>query len=242
MGRHSRRRKGGIWKAAAPIAVLLAAVLLLRGARDRGGLEETPAPTAEPTQIPETPAPTPEPTPAPWNLVLVNRDHPVPDDWSVESVTLANGQIVDARIYAPLLEMFEAARSVNLDILPIVESGYRTVEKQRELYESKRAELMQQGWSEAGARAETEKWVTLPGTSEHQLGIAVDISGAVYAIYPWLQENSWKYGFIMRYPPDKTAITGISGEEWHYRYVGVDAATEMHERNLCLEEYLAALD
>ena len=84
--------------------------------------------------------------------------------------------------------------------------------------------------------------MTLPGTSEHQLGIAVDISGAVYAIYPWLQENSWKYGFIMRYPPDKTAITGISGEEWHYRYVGVDAATEMHERNLCLEEYLAALD
>ena len=88
------------------------------------------------------------------------------------------------------------------------------------------------------AKALTEEWVSVPGTSEHQLGIAVDISGAVYAIYPWLQENAFQYGFILRYPADKTAITGFATEEWHYRYVGVDAATEMHERGLCLEEYL----
>ena len=204
--------------------------------------ETPPTGAAEATSVPETPATTPEPTPTPWNLVLVNRANPVPEDWSVEPVTLDNGQIVDQRIYEPLMEMFAAARSVNTDVLPIVESGYRSVEKQRELFEQKRAELMQQGYSEAGAAAETEKWITPPGTSEHQLGIAVDIAGAVYAIYPWLQENSWQYGFILRYPPDKTAITGISGEEWHYRYVGPEAAAEMHEKNLCLEEYLAALD
>ena len=242
MGRHSARGKRGPWMAAALVAVICAAGLLIwkKGAAERRGSAPTaPEPAAETAPVQETPPPTPEPTPTPWNLVLVNRTHPVPEDWSVTPVELENGQIVDARIYEPLTEMFEAAREINMDVLPIVESGYRSAEKQQELYDRKYSELLQQGWSETGARAETEKWVTVPGTSEHQLGIAVDIAGAVYAIYPWLQENSWKYGFIMRYPPDKTAITGISGEEWHYRYVGVEAATEMHERGLCLEEYLA---
>ena len=241
MGRHSKRQGGHFWVAVVLVAVLCAAILLLRdkaGRKDRDAAA-APAPTAEATPEP-TPPPTPAPTPTPWNLVLVNRANPVPEDWSVTPVELPNGQIVDQRIYEPLMEMFEAARAVNMDLLPIVESGYRPIEKQRELYEQRYNEYRQQGYSEAGARAETEKWVTLPGTSEHQLGIAVDIAGAVYAIYPWLQENSWQYGFVMRYPPDKTAITGISGEEWHYRYVGVPAATEMHERGLCLEEYLAA--
>ncbi len=244
MGKHSRKRRGsGAWAILLLVCAALACGLLLRGRTAPAPSEETetapPAPTPTPTEaVPETPAP----TPTPWNLVLVNRANPVPEDWTVDPVTLANGQIVDSRIYEPLMEMFEAAREINQGILPNVESGYRTVEKQRELYEQKRTELLRQGWSEAGAKAETEKWVTVPGTSEHQLGIAVDISGAVYAIYPWLQENSWKYGFIMRYPPDKTAITGISGEEWHYRYVGREAAAEMHETGLCLEEYLEALD
>ena len=245
MGRHAgRRRGGGAVFAVLLVAVLLAVVLILRSgmrSEKRNGSETPPAAAAEATPLPETPAPTPEPTPEPlpWNLVLVNRANPVPADWSVEPVTMPNGQIVDQRIYEPLMEMFEAARSVNMDVLPLVESGYRTEEKQRELFEQKRAELLAQGWSETGAQTEAEKWVTLPGTSEHQLGIAVDISGAVYAIYPWLQENAWKYGFVLRYPPDKTAVTGISGEEWHYRYVGREAAAEMHERGLCLEEYLA---
>ena len=241
MGRHSARRGGGLWKAALLVVVLAAAVLIVRS-RNRGAEKEVPTPTAEPSAVPETPAPTPEPTPAPWNLVLVNRENPVPADWTVTPVELPNGQSVDQRIYAPLMEMFEAARGINMDVLPIVESGYRSEARQRELYEEKYAELLAQGYSEAGARAETEKWITLPGTSEHQLGIAVDVAGAVYAIYPWLQENAWKYGFVMRYPPDKTAVTGISGEEWHYRYVGAEAAAEMHEKGLCLEEYLATLN
>ena len=178
-------------------------------------------------------------TPTPWNLVLVNRTHPVPEDWKVEPVELPNGQIVDARIYGPLMDMFEAAKPVNSDILPNVESGYRTYEKQAAIYDARVREYLAQGWSEAGAKAETEKWVSIPGTSEHQLGIAVDISGAVYAIYGWLAEHSWEYGFILRYPPDKTAVTGISGEEWHYRYVGMEAAEEIHGRGITLEEYLA---
>ena len=86
-----------------------------------------------------------------------------------------------------------------------------------------------------------EQWVARPGTSEHQLGLAVDINGAVYDIYLWLEENSWKYGFIFRYPAYKTDLTGVAGEVWHYRYVGKEAAQEIHEQGVCLEEYLENL-
>ena len=79
----------------------------------------------------------------------------------------------------------------------------------------------------------------IPGRSEHQLGLAVDINGGTYEIYTWLQENSYKYGFIFRYPGGKSHLTGTAEEVWHYRYVGVEAATEMYEQDICLEEYLA---
>ena len=79
----------------------------------------------------------------------------------------------------------------------------------------------------------------IPGYSEHQIGLAVDINGATYDLYFWLRENSCKYGFIFRYPGDKTDITGVSEEVWHYCYVGVKAVTEMYGRGICLEEYLA---
>ena len=92
---------------------------------------------------------------------------------------------------------------------------------------------------DAQAAEQAKQWVAVPGCSEHQLGIAVDINGATYDLYFWLQENSYKYGFIFRYPGNKTDITGTAEEVWHYRYVGVEAATEMYEQGLCLEEYLS---
>ena len=87
-----------------------------------------------------------------------------------------------------------------------------------------------------------EQWVAVPGYSEHQLGFAVDINGATYDVYLWLQENSYKYGFIFRYPGNKTEITGTAEEVWHYRYVGVEAAAEIYEQGICLEEYLENLE
>jgi D-alanyl-D-alanine carboxypeptidase len=89
--------------------------------------------------------------------------------------------------------------------------------------------------------------VATPGTSEHQLGIAVDINAdGVHsmggAVYDWLDQNSYKYGFIRRYSADKTEITGVMNEQWHYRYVGVGAATDIHERGICLEEYLGEMN
>ena len=88
------------------------------------------------------------------------------------------------------------------------------------------------------AKALAEEWVAIPGCSEHQAGLAVDLNGATYDVYFWLQENSWKYGFIFRYPGNKTERTGVAEEVWHYRYVGEEAAAEIYRRGLCLEEYL----
>ena len=91
------------------------------------------------------------------------------------------------------------------------------------------------------AQALAERWVARPGTSEHQLGLAVDINGAVYDVYLWLEENSWKYGFIFRWPADKKDSTGCEEDLTVLRYVGSEYATAMQQRSLCLEEYISYL-
>lgn len=173
-----------------------------------------------------------------WNLILVNKWNPIPESYTVTLVEVPGGERVDERIYEPLMEMLEAAKEDNWNQLPKVVSGYRTQETQQELYDEKISKFKQQGYSETEAVEQAEQWVAVPGYSEHQLGIAVDINGATYDLYFWLQENSYKYGFIFRYPAGKTDITGTAEEVWHYRYVGVEVATEMYEQGVCLEEYL----
>lgn len=173
----------------------------------------------------------------PWYLTLVNRHNPLPEDYMEHEIDLVNvpgGETVDARIYDPLMEMLDAAGELG----PIVVSGFRTADKQQSLYDDKINKYIKQGYSESEAIELAQQWVAEPGTSEHQLGLAVDINGATYDIYLWLQENSYKYGFIFRYPGNKTHITGVAEEVWHYRYVGKEAAAEIYERGICLEEYL----
>ena len=155
-----------------------------------------------------------------WNLILVNKWNKIPDNYNVELVEVPGGEKVDKRIYEPLMQMLNDAKESNWDEIPVVVAGYRTNEKQTELYEEKIKEYKKKGYSEKEAITEAEKWVSVPGYSEHQIGLAVDINGATYDLYFWLQENSYKYGFIFRYPGNKTDITGISEEVWHYRYVG----------------------
>lgn len=171
-----------------------------------------------------------------WNLMLVNRWNPIPESYEPKLAEAPGGEMVDERIYNSLMEMLAAAEAQNLG--PIVVAGYRTEETQQSLYDEKVQEYMALGYSESEAKEMTEQWVAIPGTSEHQLGLAVDINGATYDIYPWLQENSYKYGFIFRYPGAKTEITGVAEEVWHYRYVGEEAAREIYEQGICLEEYL----
>lgn len=179
-------------------------------------------------------------TDEPWNLILVNKDNPIPDNYDVDLVEVEGGERVDERIYEPLMEMLEAAREGNLGKLPLVVSGYRTQETQQSLYDEKIAKFKKEGYSDSEAVRQAEQWVAVPGFSEHQLGFAVDLNGATYDVYWWLQENSYKYGFIFRYPGNKTDITGTAEEVWHYRYVGKEAAKEIYDRGICLEEYLEA--
>lgn len=181
---------------------------------------------------------TPEEALSQWNLQLVNKGNPVPEKSGTELVEVPGGEKVDKRIYEPLMEMLEAGKEANLNRLPKVVSGFRTQEKQQELYEEKIREYENQGCSAEEAVRQAEQWVAMPGHSEHELGLAVDINGEIYDIYLWLQENSYKYGFIFRYPGDKSEIIGTAEEVWHYRYVGAEAAAEMYEEGLCLEEYL----
>lgn len=176
-----------------------------------------------------------------WNLILVNQYHYIPENYEVELVKLDNGKQVDKKIYAPLQEMFSAAEEE--DIYMVVVEAYRKEEEQEELMDEKVEEYTQKGVPGFLAKKFAEKWVAKPGTSEHQLGIAVDINPDYSksdrdSVYDWLAENSYLYGFIYRYPEDKAQITGINNEPWHYRYVGIEAATEMYEQDICLEEYL----
>lgn len=183
---------------------------------------------------------------AAWNLMIVNPWNTLPESYSINLVVLMDGQSVDARCYPDLQEMMDDCRAAGLS--PYICSSYRSLEKQNQLFEDNVASLMAQGYSEADARTETAKNVALPGTSEHQLGLAVDIVDKNYqvldekqeytAVQQWLMENSWKYGWILRYPEDKSDITGITYEPWHYRYVGKEAASVIYQEGICLEEYM----
>lgn len=176
-----------------------------------------------------------------WCLILVNKWNYIPENYDVELTRLKNGEEIDKRIYPALQGMFDAARKNG--IYPIVASGYRTAERQQELMDEKTAEYKAQGYSADESKAKAEAWVAVPGTSEHQLGLGVDINAdGIHStgdqVYKWLEQNCYKFGFIRRYPPDKTDITGVINEPWHYRYVGVTAATQIHEQGICLEEFL----
>jgi len=181
------------------------------------------------------------PIPEEWNLIVVNKWNKIPEGYVVELSELSNGKKVDRRISEALQEMLAAATADGINLL--VREGHRTVEEQQNLLDEKIQSYMQQGFSQSQAEKMTKKWVAEPGTSEHELGIAVDINADASdeyngVAYAWLAENAYTYGFIQRYPEGKKDITGIEHEPWHFRYVGVDVAKEIYERGICLEEYL----
>ncbi len=180
-----------------------------------------------------------------WNLILINRDNYIPPDYEVELLELSNGEKVDKRIYPELQQMFDDARATGLELF--VAQGYRTAGEQQILLKQKQKAYENEGKSPTEAKELAEKWVAIPGTSEHQLGIAVDINAdtdkcKAEDVYDWLAKNAHKYGFINRYPADKTEITGIIYEPWHYRYVGKQDAKDIYEKSLCLEEYIESLN
>lgn len=178
----------------------------------------------------------------PWNLTLVNSEYALPEDWNIEVTQLRDDQQVDSRIYPELQSMFDACRGDGL--YPLVWSSYRDTGEQQRLMNEKIENYVSQGMSRKNAEQEAALWVAEPGHSEHELGMAVDINSeseelcSSWDVYEWLRQHCWEYGFILRYPEDKTEITGIDYEPWHFRYVGKEAAKEIMESGICLEEYI----
>lgn len=191
------------------------------------------------TVDPPADAPTNARPDLPWNLTLVNRNSGLPDGYRFTLTHSRDGVKVDRRIAAELEQMLDAAEAQGFEVH--LNAGYRTSAEQRALFDEKTASFQSTGYDEQTARTLAAQWVSPPGTSEHELGLAVDIGTETLALYDWLAAESWRYGFIQRYPPDKTALTGVSHEPWHYRYVGESAASEMHAQGLCLEEYVQTL-
>ena len=176
-----------------------------------------------------------------WYLTLVNDTHPI-EPCQPELTQLRNNQAVDARCYPDLQRMFDAARAVGLR--PLINSSYRSREDQQRILDSAIAEGRANGLSDGEARRQALRTVAEPGTSEHELGLAIDVTSEQRtaltdtAVHTWLATHGWEYGWILRYPAGKEELTGIDNEPWHFRYVGPEAAAELHESGLCLEEYL----
>lgn len=182
----------------------------------------------------------------PWNMTLVNAENPMQEGYVPELAEVENGYSVDARIAEDLNAMLAAARDDGCQ--PQICSAYRSVEKQVQVFNDTVNSWINQGSSFWDAYQRTTQEVALPGTSEHGIGLAVDIVSNQYAELDakqaetkeaqWLQEHCYEYGFILRYPPEKQSLTGIIYEPWHYRYVGREMAQKIKESGLTLEEYL----
>lgn len=185
-----------------------------------------------------------------WELRLVNSKNRLEEDFSVKTATIKNefsayeSLKFDARAIDSLHAMFAAAKQDGITLSVI--SSYRTVARQTTLYQNKINYYLDKGYEKSEAEKEAATVVAIPGTSEHNLGLAVDINSVEQNFdetkeYRWLEKNAEKYGFVLRYPKAKEEITGIIYEPWHYRYVGVDAAKQMNELDMCLEEYVEYL-
>ena len=152
---------------------------------------------------------------------------------------IINGTQVDSRMYPDLQAMYDAMKAIGL--CPYTREGYRTYTDQQEIMDNRIATHLAEGYSYEGALEQAEKYVAIPGTSEHQLGLAVDINaydGNDYGVYSWLADHAYEYGFILRYPQGKEYTTGYEYEPWHYRYVGKTAASYIYWNDITLEDYL----
>lgn len=181
-----------------------------------------------------------------WCLILTNAEYPVPEDYAVTLKDVpGTDQKVDERIYEPLMNMLEAMKAEGLS--PVVCSGYRTLDKQEKLFNRKVSAYVKKGRSKEESYALARQTLSIPGSGEHCLGLAVDFYTRSYHQLErafektpegkWLREHAQDYGFTLRYDEGKEEITGIEYEPWHFRFVGIDVAQYLKEHNLSLEEF-----
>ena len=182
-----------------------------------------------------------------WYMVLANRSSVLPGDFTVAETATVGEAVVDARIAEALRQMVNDAAAAGVKLKPT--NGYRSIARQQELWDARVKTLMEGGLSQADAETKAIDYTSAPGTSDHNTGLGLDIVSedhpakdagfAETAAAQWLAEHAADYGFILRYPSDKTEATGMDYEPWHYRYVGSEQAHKIKESGLCLQEYLA---
>lgn len=181
-----------------------------------------------------------------WALILTNARYPIPEDYTVELKVLpGTEQSVDARIYDTTIQMLSDMKAEGLR--PIVCSAYRTLDRQEILFNRKVKSYVKKGYSMEAAAREAQHVLSIPGSGEHCLGLAIDVCSQSYQRLEegfedtkegkWLREHCADYGFILRYDKGKEESTGINYEPWHFRYVGVDVAKYIMEKGITLEEF-----
>lgn len=182
-----------------------------------------------------------------WNLLLVNQKYILPSDYTVQTAEIkGGGQSLDHRVVPHYNKMVAAAEADGISLIPV--SGYRSLSRQKTNFTRKIDYYSSLGYSKAEATRLAAKIVLMPGTSEHNAGLAMDFgTNGNYTLdenfantdaFRWLSENAADYGFILRYEKDTQDITMVTYEPWHWRYVGVEAAQEIKSQGVTLEEYL----
>ena len=180
-----------------------------------------------------------------WQLTLVNSSYRIPDTYEPDLVAVCgSGETLDRKIAVEYEKMYSAALAEGIYLTPC--SGYRSYSLQEKNYKNKISFYEGQGYTTEEAKVKAATIIMPPGSSEHNLGYAMDIVCVEEWFentqeFRWLTEHAADYGFIMRYPKDKQHITKVIYEPWHWRYVGIEAAKEMKENNLTLEEYLEVI-
>lgn len=179
-------------------------------------------------------------------LTLISSENRLDPSYKPALTDIGQGFQMDTRAASHMKEMLAAAEKEGLSMLII--SAYRSYNDQKQVFSTTMQQWIDQGYSLFDSYEETKKSVAVPGTSEHASGLAADITSASYTGLDdkqantkeaqWLMQHSYEYGFILRYPPSKSSITGIVFEPWHYRYVGKEAAKEIHDQGITMEEYL----
>ncbi len=180
---------------------------------------------------------------APYTELLLNKNYILPDGYvpKLAEAVKGSGVKLDYRVAPHYQEMYDAAKKDGITLTPV--SGYRSFQRQKNNFENSIAQYQKQGYSKKDATIKASETRLLPGTSEHNAGLAMDICSLSTSFdttkeYKWLQAHAHEYGFILRYPKDKINITQITYEPWHYRYVGTEIAKKLKESGQVLEEYL----
>lgn len=177
-----------------------------------------------------------------WKLTLVNYENSLPEDFEPELAYIDKTRQFDLRAIDELKQMMNDMKNDGIQNVWI-QSSYRSVKRQKELFDRKINTYISQGKTREEAENLTLKVINKPGTSDHNLGLAVDFNYVDYNFdktkgYEWLKENAENYGFVLRYPKEKVDITKVNYEPWHWRYVGKENAIKMNELDMCLEEYI----